>query len=185
MWCLSQLYELKMLNLKSSDIPKIRSEILKEQNYTCPLCGKHITEQDRITLDHQHKQRKSDNNGENGNGQVRGVLCADCNVSEGKIWNSTSRFQGARTPQDRINWLRKLIEYYSKDPYPYIHPTEVQKEPELSKKNFNILLKRFKEKYPKKKPIEYPKSKKMTATLKPLYEEFEINPYNGTVIERT
>lgn len=46
-----------MYNLKNSEIPKIRKQILEEQNFTCPLCGKHIEETDRITLDHQHKNK--------------------------------------------------------------------------------------------------------------------------------
>ena len=51
-----------MHNLKNSEIPKLRKQILEEQNFTCPLCGKHIEESDRITLDHQHKIRKTDPN---------------------------------------------------------------------------------------------------------------------------
>jgi len=61
-------------NLKTKDIPLIRKQILEEQGYKCPLCGKTISENDRITLDHQHKYRKSDENGVDGNGLVRGVL---------------------------------------------------------------------------------------------------------------
>ena len=63
-----------LIDLKSKDIGKIRLEILKEQNYICPLCGRTITEHDRITLDHQHKYKKSDENGIDGNGLIRGVL---------------------------------------------------------------------------------------------------------------
>lgn len=164
--------------LKSSDVPNVRREILEYQGYKCPLCGKSITESDRITLDHQHKNKKSDENGPNGDGLVRGVLCADCNCTEGRIWNSTKRFQMAKTREDRIDFLKRLIEYYQREPYPYIHPTEVPKSKILSKKNFNKLAKEFSVKYPKKKPLEYPKSKKMTKKLKALFEEFKINPYN-------
>ena len=52
--------------LKSSEIKELRNKILKEQGYVCPLCGKTITEKDKITLDHQHKIRKTDENGVNG-----------------------------------------------------------------------------------------------------------------------
>ena len=31
-----------MYNLKNSEIPKIRKQILEEQNFTCPLCGNNI-----------------------------------------------------------------------------------------------------------------------------------------------
>lgn len=166
-----------LTNLKTKDIKTIKQMLLEKQGYRCAICGKELTLENSV-LDHQHKQRKSDKNGVNGDGLVRGVLCQEDNLSEGKIWNSTSRFQGARTPQDRINWLRKLIEYYEQEPYPYIHPSEVKKEKDVSKKNFNKLNKEYKLKYPNKKPLEYPKSKKLTKGLKALFEEFNINPYN-------
>lgn len=167
---------MKMRNLKNKDIPLIRKQILEEQDYHCPLCGKHINEDDRITLDHQHKYRKSDENGVDGNGLVRGVLCSECNALEGKIWNNSVRFLHQPSKEQRISWLKNLIKYYEKDPYLYVHPTEVQKEPQLSKRNFNILKKQYKLKY--NKELEFPKSSKMTKKLEPLYEEFKIEPYN-------
>ena len=166
-----------LTNLKTKDIKTIKQMLLEKQGYRCAICGKELTLENSV-LDHQHKQRKSDKNGVNGDGLVRGVLCQEDNLTEGKIWNSTKRFQSARTREDRINWLRKLIEYYQKELYPYVHPTEVPKSKILSKKNFNKLAKEFSEKYPKKKPLEYPKSKKMTKKLKALYFEFKIEPYN-------
>ena len=167
-----------MKQLKQSDIKPLRNEILKKQNYTCPLCGKHITENDRITLDHQHKLRKSDVNGVNGNGQIRGVLCSDCNALEGKIFNNQTRFLNQPSIEGRIRWLQNLIKYYNQDLYPYIHPSEAEKPRELSKRNFNKLKKEYKLKYPNKKELEYPKSKKITKQLILLYNEFNINPYN-------
>ena len=53
-------------SLKSSDIPKIRKELLEKQGFKCAICGRNISESDRITLDHQHKLKKSDENGPNG-----------------------------------------------------------------------------------------------------------------------
>lgn len=176
-----------LTNLKTKDIKTIKQMLLEKQGYRCAICGKELTLENSV-LDHQHKQRKSDKNGVNGDGLVRGVLCQEDNLSEGKIWNSTSRFQGARTPQDRINWLRKLIEYYSKDPYPYIHPTEVKKEKKISKRQFNRLQKAYKEafleeqktrKNPKEfKQLEFPKTGKLTKNLRELFEKFEISPFN-------
>ena len=164
-----------LIDLKSKDIKVLRLEILKEQNYICPLCKKRITEDDRITLDHQHKYKKSDENGVDGNGLIRGVLCAECNACEGKVFNAISRFLRHPNKQERIKWLENLINYYKQDPYPYIHPTEVKQEPLLSKRNFNKLKKLYNNKY--NKDLEFPKSQKMTKALKPLYEEFNISPY--------
>lgn len=163
--------------LTQSKIKDLREEILKKQNFKCAICGKELTLENSV-LDHQHKQRKSDKNGVNGDGLVRGVICQEDNLSEGKIWNSMSRFQGARTPQDRINWLRNLIKYYEQEKYPYIHPTEKVKPKDVSKFNFNKMIKLFKEKYPKRKVPSYPKSKKLTVQLKKLFDEFKIEYYN-------
>ena len=172
------MVELETLTiLKTKDIKTIKQMLLEKQGYRCAICGKELTLENSV-LDHQHKQRKSDKNGVNGDGLVRGVICQEDNLSEGKIWNSMSRFQGARTPQDRINWLRKLIKYYEQEKYPYIHPTEKVKPKDVSKFNFNKMIKLFKEKYPKRKVPSYPKSKKLTVQLKKLFDEFNISYYN-------
>ena len=172
------MVELETLTtLKTKDIKTIKRMLLEKQGYRCAICGKELTLENSV-LDHQHKQRKSDKNGVNGDGLIRGVLCQEDNLSEGKIWNSMSRFQGARTPQDRINWLRNLIKYYEQEKYPYIHPTEKVKPKDVSKFNFNKMIKLFKEKYPKRKVPSYPKSKKLTVQLKKLFDEFNISYYN-------
>ena len=132
--------------------------------------GKELTLENSV-LDHQHKQRKSDKNGVNGDGLVRGVICQEDNLSEGKIWNSTGRFQGARTPQDRINWLKQLIQYYEAGTYPFIHPTEKVPEKNISKRQYNK-LKKVCPKVP-----EYPKSTHLTKRLKELFDKYKINPF--------
>lgn len=162
--------------LKSKDIKSLKQILLEKQGYRCAICGKEITLENSV-LDHQHKNKKADLNGVNGDGLIRGVLCQEDNLSEGKIWNSTKRFQRAVTAQDRIEWLRNLISYYEKEPYPYIHPTEVEKAKTLSKKNFNTLNKLYITKY-NKKPLVFPKSKKMTKGLQKFYLEFNVSPYN-------
>lgn len=164
----------KLKQLKSSSIPNTREKILDIQSGICPLCGNKV---ERPVLDHKHKFKKADSNGENGNGLVRGVLCSDCNSAEGKIHNAISRFV-TRDPQKEIEFLKNLIKYYQDGYYPLIHPLEAPKEKDVSKSNFNKLSKLYKLKYPKKKPLVYPKSKKLTKQLKLLFKEFNINPYN-------
>ena len=172
------MVELETLTiLKTKDIKTIKQMLLEKQGYRCAICGKELTLENSV-LDHQHKQRKSDKNGVNGDGLVRGVICQEDNLSEGKIWNATKRFQGARTPQDRINWLRNLIKYYEQGKYPYIHPTEKPPQKILSKKNFNIVAKLYKQKFPKRKLLVYPKSKHLTDNLRKIFDMFEISYYN-------
>lgn len=171
--------ELKQLN--GSDIPAIRESILKEQNGKCAICGEEITESSGTSLDHQHK-RSSDENGIDGNGLIRGVLCRECNVLEGKIWNNTSRYKQPKNVQERIEFLMKLVSYYEKGTYALIHPSEKPKEKIVSKRNYNKLKKLYnidiKEGNKKRKFPEYPKSKKITLGLMKLFEEYDISPYN-------
>lgn len=60
-----------MHNLKNSEIPKIRKQILEEQNFICPLWGTHCSEEtkrkislankgkSRMTEKHKEKLKKS------------------------------------------------------------------------------------------------------------------------------
>lgn len=163
--------------LKSKDIKTVKEEILEKQEFKCAICGAPLT-LDKAVLDHQHKIKKSDPNGENNNGLVRGVLCNFCNPLEGRLFNNMFRYKQLKTDAERIEWLQNLIEYYKQPKYPLIHPTEEVKEPQISKRNFNKLSKLYKSKYPQKKPLEYPKSGKLTKPLAKLFEEFDVNPYN-------
>ena len=160
--------------LKSSQIKEIRNKILKEQNYICPLCGKEIREEDAV-LDHQH-MRKSDKIGLNGNGLVRGVLHRTCNAVEGKIENSIKRYLGNLDIEDKLNFLSNLIEYYKKENYNYVHPNEFS-EPKISKRQYNKLKKEYEKTGRRKKFPEFPKSGKMTKSLKEISEEFNISLY--------
>lgn len=164
----------ELIQMKSGDIPTIREEILSTQDGKCELCGEPITEETGYSLDHQH-MLKRETIGEDGAGLVRGVLCRACNVWEGKIWNNTGRYRQPENVQDRIEMLEKLIEYYKKDNYQLIHPSEKPKEQTASKRNYNKLKKEYdgRAKFP-----EYPKSGKLTIRLAELFEVYGIEPYN-------
>ena len=164
--------------LTQSKIKDLREEILKKQNFKCAICGKDISNLDGASLDHQHRISKSQEIGEDGAGLIRGVLCRDCNVLEGRIWNNSTRYKQFKTVKERIEFLKHLIKYYEQEKYPYIHPTEKVKPKDVSKFNFNKMIKLFKEKYPKRKVPCYPKSKKLTVQLKKLFDEFNISYYN-------
>ena len=164
-----------LIQLKAKDVTKIRNNILREQNGCCALCIRGINATTGISLDHQHKNKKTDCNGIDGAGLVRGVLCRDCNVWEGKIWNNTKRYRQQKTVKDRIDMLKSLISYYEKGTYNYIHHTEKEQEPNVSKQNYNKLKKIYNG---KKKFPEYPKSKKLTNALKELFNKYNIEPYN-------
>lgn len=81
---------------------------------TCPLCGrsmKSVVRANRV-LDHDHT-----------NGNVRSVLCRNCNAIEGKVHNLCNR---AGKCISNIKFLRNLAaywEFYNKNPSGIIHPS--------------------------------------------------------------
>lgn len=158
--------------LTSTEIKPIKEQILHRQGNKCAICGKTITLEEAV-LDHQHKNKKTDANIINGNGLVRGILCRECNLVEGKIWNNLKRFKQFTTTEERLIWLTQLSQYYKYPKYPYIHPTEKLKEPIVSKRQFNKLCKLV------GKQLVYPKSKKLTKPLEKLFNKYNINPYNS------
>jgi hypothetical protein len=168
------LEESEYVYLKSKDIAEIRESLLLSQDGRCALCSCKITDKTGVSLDHQHKN-KSDEIGEDGGGLIRGVLCRSCNVLEGKLWNAMKRFLQVKNVQERINWLENLILYYKQPNLNLVHPNEIPKEPKIGKREFNKINKYYKEKYPNRKPLEYPKSKKYTKTLLEIKNEMENN----------
>ena len=67
--------------------------MLKDQNYCCAICKKHQDEFDRrLAIDHDHST-----------GEIRGLLCSNCNASIGYAL-------------DDISILQNAISYLSKQP---------------------------------------------------------------------
>ena len=167
-----------MIILKQKDIKPLREKLHKEQNYICPICKEKIP-LEQVTLDHQHKLFKDQLLSENGAGEVRGVLCFQCNSAEGMFFNKFKRQGLHKKDISYTDWLRNLADYLDQDNLEFIHPTEVPKKPDVSKSNYNKLKKAYLESNKKAKFPVYPKSKKLTKKLDELFCEFKINPYNS------
>ena len=158
--------------LKGTEVKELREKILENQGFKCAICGKTLSEDDAgISLDHQHRLNKNQALGTDGAGLIRGVLCRDCNVYEGKIWNNGTRYKQFKTVKERIEFLKQLIQYYEAGTYPFIHPTEKVPEKSISKRQYNK-LKKVCPKVP-----EYPKSTHLTKRLKELFDKYKINPF--------
>lgn len=83
----------------------MRSALLKQQNYVCPLCGKdlkNLRPQQRC-VDHDHALSGPSA------GAIRGVLCSNCNGNEGRI---LKRVQCAKDNLTVIEWLENLLTYW-------------------------------------------------------------------------
>lgn len=163
---------MKLKQLKYKDVAPLREKLLKEQSNKCAICGCVIDEKSGSSLDHQHKL-KSEPCGKDGGGLIRGVLCRNCNVWEGKIWNGTRRYRQPQNVNERVQMLKELIKFYEKEPLPLIHPTETPPTPKLMKSSYNKLLKLYKG---KAKFPNYPKSKKITKKLEKLYIKHNLEP---------
>ncbi len=152
------------IQLKANQVKFVRDGLLEKQNGVCPICARSVK---LPVLDHFHTKRH------NGDGKVRGVLCNTCNRMIGVIENNA--LKNGINFSDLPSFLRLCADYASKDHYPYIHPSEVQREPKVSKRNYNQLKKAYdkKAKFP-----EYPASAKLTKRLAELFNEYCISPYN-------
>ena len=156
----------KLRQLKTSDVPKLRKWMLrKKQKGKCLICKKKA---ERPCLDHHHKKKIK------GTGLIRGVICSNCNVFLARIENNAMRF-GIKN-EDLSKILSNISKYLNRPQYPYIHPSEKVKELYLGKRSFNTLKILHDTRYPRRKPIEYPKSGKMTVKVLALFVEFKIEP---------
>jgi len=160
-----------MIFLKQFQIKELREQLLEKQNFTCPLCGEKIPP-DKAVLDHQHRQKKTDPIGVDGDGMVRAVLCNNCNQIEGKITSALKRFKNITKNDSKIKFLNNLICYYNQGTTEYVHPSEKLPIQKVSKRQYNKLVKVCKTKVP-----DYPKSGTLTKALKKLFEKYEISPY--------
>lgn len=148
--------------LKNKDIPEIREKILKEQKGICPICEEEVN---APCLDHEHVKKIR------GSGQIRGVICRNCNIFIAKAENNSIRCGVKIKNLPKI--LRNIADYLEKQQYPYIHPTEAPKVKQLKKTSY----KKLKKVYDKKRKFPpYPKSKKLTKELSLLFKEYNIKP---------
>lgn len=143
----------KFREITQSEIPKLRDFLLEKQSGLCKLCQRQITSETGYSLDHQHCT-KSEELGENGAGLVRGVLCRDCNVLEGKFWNASKRYRipnlQENPVQARIDWLRNLANYLESNAsnnteileIPTLHPSE-RRPVKMTKSLYNMLKEEF------------------------------------------
>ena len=160
-----------LIQLKVGDVGKYRAKLLKEQGNVCAICKLACK---KYVLDHQHKRRKLDANGPNGDGLVRGTLCDGCNRIEGKVWNNSIRF-GKHDMLPTL--LRNMADYLEKDNYPWIHPSERPLEPKVYKRKYNELKRKMKEQENIDPPAFPKRNKKMSTRLLSCFRKYDIDPY--------
>lgn len=91
-----------MRRIKKGDVKGITAELAKKQDYICPLCARDLRtlpNKDWV-LDHDHAS-----------GDIRSVLCRNCNGMEGKVLLYATRAKARLTAHA---WMLRLMEYYKR-----------------------------------------------------------------------
>lgn len=164
-----------MKQLKQKDIKQVREELLKKNNYICPILKIPLDPKD-AALDHSHQDSEVSETKE---GQIRSTIHKYANSLEG-VMRSRYRRSGVSQWISFEEFLLNLYNYLMEYREPMLHPSHAPKPRKLKKSSYNKLVKEIKEcnQY-LKKPIKippYPKSKRLTKRLKELYEQFGIYP---------
>lgn len=99
--------------MKYKDIPVLRKQLWKEQDYNCKLCGQPISE-DELALDHSHNS-----------GHIRGTLHKGCNAWLGHLENNMTRNKIDKTKL--VNIVNNLICYLETE-RDEVHPIHLKKK---------------------------------------------------------
>jgi len=81
----------EQLQKKYNITEAIYAQILASQNNVCGICHNHQRYK-RLAVDHDHKT-----------GQVRGLLCENCNRGLGRFFDSSTRLRRAADYLDKAN----------------------------------------------------------------------------------
>lgn len=128
-----------MKRIKKSQVNLLKARILKKQGGKCPLCGRPLRPTVGV-LDHDHKT-----------GQIRQVLCNNCNGMEGRVLNKVTRAKGKLT---EIEWLENLLNYWKlhqKPMWNILHYTYKTEDEKRLRKNMLARKRRAKAKAAKEK----------------------------------
>lgn len=97
------------MQLNSKTLILEKEKRFNEQQGICPICGNPLDPDYRKNhLDHDHALT-----GTNA-GRVRGLLCHNCNVTEGVVKHKFER-SGLKSKIEYIKWLESLLIYLKKD----------------------------------------------------------------------
>jgi hypothetical protein len=156
-----------LIQLKSSDVANVRENILHEQQGICLVCKNEI-EQGTACLDHDHKKKVG------GTGRIRGVLCRNCNIFVAKSENNCKRYGISKAELPQV--LRNMADYFERDQYPLIHPSEAPKKKVVTKASWNKMYSWHAKNGTAKriKPYLMRGNKKVQGLTKPLKKMFEM-----------
>ncbi len=168
---------MEMIFMKNEDIKILREKLYLKNNKICPVIKLEIDISECV-LDHKHKKNIQSVLGQEDYGCIRNTIDKRANSFEGKVLKDYIR-SGLSKDIKLPDLLRNLADYieegaYIEDNIRYIHPKEQPKSPIIRKRDFNKLNKAYLIKYPNRKPLDYPKSKKLSNRFIELFNDFDI-----------
>ncbi|HBT3063103.1 TPA: endonuclease VII [Klebsiella aerogenes] len=111
--------------MKRKEIPNYKNQLFNSQGGLCALTGLALKDSNSSHLDHDHILTGPEA------GRIRGLLCPQANVLEGRIKHQFKR-SGLDGKIDYIDFLKRLVRYLEKD---YTNnPTHPQLIPDLKNK---------------------------------------------------
>lgn len=120
---MSILDEKEPRRIGQKEMKEVKMELMKRQNFICPLCKKKLLAKDlaKVALDHCHDT-----------GYIRGVLHMRCNRAEGAVKTALRTWCGAPdTPKGTLKTIENLKEYLAKSveqPILLIYPKHKTKQ---------------------------------------------------------
>ncbi|EKT3979538.1 endonuclease VII [Klebsiella aerogenes] len=94
--------------MKRKEIPNYKNQLFISQGGLCALTGLALKDSNSSHLDHDHILTGPEA------GRIRGLLCPQANVLEGRIKHQFKR-SGLDGKIDYIDFLKRLIQYLEKD----------------------------------------------------------------------
>lgn len=122
------------MRLTKKQLKEYREKFSLSQDNKCSLCNVDLSTVVSC-LDHDH-----------GTGQIRSVLCLNCNGIEGKVYNLARRAKRERTPADFIKSLLKYWENWEMYPRGLLHPKHKTEEEKRESRNKKARLRNKKKK---------------------------------------
>ena len=106
------------VQLKRSDIPRVRQELLEQQGGKCLICQRDLTKLPSrdVCCDHNHQTW-----------MVRATLCRQCNILESKFMRYFIRSGAKNKGIDYIKFLRGLIKFQKVKDTKYIYPLKTKR----------------------------------------------------------
>jgi hypothetical protein len=122
------------MRIKTKDIPALRERLIAEQGNVCPLCHGPLIDSNPC-LDHDHTD-----------GNVRGVLCGNCNGIEGKVHNLVRRGRRALSKSEYLTHILNYWKRHADTPMPILHPKHRTADEKRLAKNARARKRRAKNK---------------------------------------